>query len=230
VIPSYNESQNLPKLAELCNAVASEFNGDLNFILVNNGSTDDSDGFFRDQAKAYQYIKFVSLEPNRGYGAGILTGLIQTTSPFVGWMHADLQTSPMELDVFLRDLPLSPLSHSVFMKGFRVNRPLLERVFTAGMSIAVSCIWRRVVRDINGQPTIMSRDLFEKWSNPPEDFSLDMYAYYIAQSNGASIYRTNVQFGDRLHGRSSWNISFMSRFKFSLRNIEGATRIRSENQ
>ena len=42
-------------------------------------------------------------------------------------------------------------------------------------------------------------------SNPPDDFSLDLYAYYHAQSAGLNVYRFPVRFGERAHGSSHWN-------------------------
>ena len=56
--------------------------------------------------------------------------------------------------------------------------------FTFGMSVFESVLLRRPLRDINAQPTLFPRSLYETWTTPPEDFALDLYAYVSAKSAG----------------------------------------------
>ena len=73
--------------------------------------------------------------------------------------------------------------------------------------------------DINAQPSIFNRELYEKWIDPPKDFSLDLYAYYKAKKMNYKIKRFSVNFPPRKYGESKWNFSLSSKLKFIKRTI-----------
>jgi len=73
--------------------------------------------------------------------------------------------------------------------------------------------------DINAQPTIFTREFFLTWESPPNDFSLDLYAYYMAKKSKLEIKRFPVLFTKRINGNSNWNIDFKSRYNFIRRTV-----------
>jgi len=220
VIPCFNEIDTLPKLLSI---LRSPSLSEITFLLVDNGSTDGSDQWF-DQQEYPDNIGFVRLPQNLGYGNGILSGLKLLNTPFIGWTHADLQANPKDLVLFLRHLDC----HPIFLKGNRVGRPAVDRFFTGGMSILVSLLFRRRFTDINGQPTIFSKELFQEWCNPPLDFGLDLFAYVSAKSSRIPIVRVDVAFGKRVHGHSRWNLGWRSRLKFIGRTFRLAYSLRRD--
>lgn len=60
---------------------------------------------------------------------------------------------------------------------------------------------------------------FESWSNPPYDFALDLYAFYMAEKQNISIVRFPVLFKKRIYGESHWNNNLYSKWKFIKRTI-----------
>ena len=107
-----------------------------------------------------------------------------------------------------------------FVKGLRKGRSLLDKSFTFCMSIFEFFLLGEYMNDINAQPSIFHRDLFDSWINPPNDFSLDLFAYYTAKKSNYKIYRFPVQFPKRIFGVSKWNFSLRSKIKFIKRTIE----------
>jgi len=73
VVPCYNESKNIPVILNRFDAVISR--DDIEIILVNNGSTDDSQDVLNDLLEKFTFAKLVNVEKNQGYGFGILSGL-----------------------------------------------------------------------------------------------------------------------------------------------------------
>ena len=73
--------------------------------------------------------------------------------------------------------------------------------------------------DINAQPTMFHRKFFLTWNMPPKDFSLDLYAYYMAKKSRLEVKRFPVVFAERAHGVSNWNISFISKYHFIKRTL-----------
>jgi hypothetical protein len=73
--------------------------------------------------------------------------------------------------------------------------------------------------DINAQPTLFHRSFYEEWKDPPKDFSLDLFAYFMAKRNYLNIKRFPVLFGERAHGISHWNVSFSAKYRFIKRTL-----------
>jgi len=216
VIPCYNESANLPLLLERCKEVVSR--PDTEIILVDNGSTDESPRILNELLPQYPSCRSVRLERNLGYGFGILSGLRESNGEIIGWTHADMQTDPQDalgaISIFEKFGP------NVFVKGRRCGRPLSDVAFTVGMSTFETVLLGKAMWDINAQPTMFSRAFFESWREPPADFALDLYAYYMARKMGLPVHRFAVQFPDRLHGVSRWNFNWDGKRKFIRRTID----------
>jgi hypothetical protein len=88
------------------------------------------------------------------------------------------------------------------------------------MSIFETLLLRTRLWDINAQPNMFPRAFFESWVNPPHDFSLDLYVYFTARSQDLPVYRFPVEFGERAHGISHWNINWAAKMKFIYRTID----------
>lgn len=215
IIPCYNEVANLPLLLQRCESL---MNSDIEVILVDNGSTDNSAEVLRDILTKYPKCRSVRVEVNQGYGFGILSGLKAATGDLLAWTHADMQTDPEDL---FRGLEFFKTQGcDIFVKGLRIKRPFADLFFTIGMAIFETLLLRTRLWDVNAQPNIFSRRFFETWVNPPHDFSLDLYVYYTACKQGLPVFRFPVEFGERAHGISHWNVNWASKKKFIMRTID----------
>lgn len=223
VIPCYNERDSLALLIQKCQAAFSD--SSVEVILVDNGSTDGSFSLMQ-QLISVDYIKPVRVDMNRGYGFGILQGLAAATSDILGWTHADLQTNPEDVKHAITHIKSISSNKDYLIKGRRYGRPLLDSLFTAGMSVFETVLLGRVMYDINAQPTIFTRSLFDKFKNPPHDFSLDLYVYYLAKKYNINIERFPVCFEERQFGASHWNINWRSKFKFIMRTINYSIKLK----
>lgn len=216
IIPCYNEAASLSLLLERCKVLTIHKN--IEIILVDNGSTDSSARVLSELLPYYSNCRSVSVDKNQGYGFGILTGLRAAKGDVLGWTHADMQTDPGDLlkaiDIFQAH------GNELYVKGRRNVRPLADQLFTTGMSFFETILLRTYLYDINAQPNLFSRRFFESWQNPPHDFSLDLYAYFLARRQGLSVYRFPVNFGTRIHGVSHWNVNWASKMKFIRRTID----------
>lgn len=217
-IPCYNELASLP---ELITRISNSKLNSINFVLIDNGSTDDTHEFLS-SLNLPENVEWIRVPLNQGYGYGIQQGLRKLNTKYLGWTHADLQTDPIDFLSFLKYLD----SNYEFLKGIRKGRSRSERFFTAGMSMSISILFGRILRDINGQPTILSRDLYESWKSPPNDFGLDLFSYIHAIDKKARMVRVEVDFGKRVHGKSSWNEGLISRLRFIRRTLTLAVKLR----
>jgi|SRR5450830_687731 len=224
VIPCYNEEKNLPLLLERCKVFVAE--DDVEVVLVDNGSTDSTPQVLLQLLPEYPGCRSVRVEKNQGYGFGILSGLRAAKGEVLGWTHADMQTDPqdalMGLNLFKK------YGVDIFVKGSRFGRPFVDVAFTVCMSVFETALLRKLMWDINAQPTMFSRKFFESWDSPPDDFSLDLYAYYQAYCEGLKVYRFPVNFGERAHGISHWNINWVAKWKFIRRTISFSLQLKKK--
>ena len=215
VIPCYNEEANLPLLIPRCAAITQT--NDIEVILVDNGSVDATPYVLAELLLHTSGCRSVRVEKNQGYGFGILSGLYAAKGELLGWTHADMQTDPIDV---LQGLELfEKYGHNIFVKGRRYGRPLVDVFFTVGMSIFETALLGRSMWDINAQPTLFSRKFFETWREPPNDFSLDLYAYYQAKLASLPVHRFPVNFRRRAHGLSRWNVNWAAKKKFINRTV-----------
>jgi glycosyltransferase involved in cell wall biosynthesis len=218
IIPCYNEAENIPQLIKRCEELAAQVEN-IEVVLVDNGSTDNTLRVLENLASSLSFIRVVRVEINQGYGHGILSGLRVADGEILGWTHADMQTDPVDLLKGVNYFKGAKNLERKFVKGKRYGRPIADVFFTMGMAIFETLLLRRWMWDINAQPTMFHREFFLSWENPPEDFSLDLYAYYMAKKRGLKIYRFPVLFGERAHGISHWNVGFASKYKFIKRTL-----------
>lgn len=216
VIPCFNESGNAEVLVSRA-IEAIKAADQLDITFVDNGSTDDTYVKLEKLISGNERLKLVRVENNVGYGNGIKHGLQFSKGEVVGWTHADMQTDPFDA---VRAIEWFPPRPNLFVtKGTRFGRPVSDRIFTFGMSVFESLLFRQELKDINAQPTLFSREILDLVLEGPDDFSLDLFTLIVANDKGLTEHRFPVKFGARFSGESKWNTSQSARIRFIRRTI-----------
>lgn len=226
VVPCYDEAENIPLILERFGEVIHR--DDVEVVLVDNGSRDNSPEILRELLPKYSFARTIRVEVNQGYGYGIVQGLKACSGDFIGWTHADMQTDPADLIKALDIIEKNNSDGKLFVKGNRKGRPAFNQFFTSGMSIFETVYMGVKLYDVNAQPNVFSRKFFETWKNPPKDFALDLYALYMAQKSKLKIERFDVVFPERIHGESHWNSGLASKWKFIKRTIDFSRKLKKE--
>ncbi len=214
VIPCYNEARSLPELIQQLGKLNKIFN----FILVDNGSTDNTQKTLN-LSQLPENIALLKKEKNTGYGAGIKFGLKKVETEFCGWMHADLQQNALIL------LKAKKVFETYFhkkgqdllaVKGLRSGRTLFENFFTIGVSFIASALFFRKFWDIAGQPHIFKTSSLKFLKNAPDDhnFEFFVYIYFSIVLNG-KFKRFEAPLKKRKFGESSWDKGILSKLKHS---------------
>lgn len=228
VVPCYNEEDNINQLVEEFSKVHHCIGRkELEIILVDNGSVDCTHERIESCIKNRDFFKMVTVEKNQGYGYGLLEGMKVAQGQYIGWIHADLQFSPLLFVDIINDIEKKDTKGIVYYKGLRTNRPKMDLLFTLGMSCFETIYFRKKFWDINAQPTMMGRELWNKAINPPFGFSLDLYFYYLALVNNCEIHRFISPQKERTYGHSSWNTGFSARIKLVKRTLRDSREIKN---
>jgi glycosyltransferase involved in cell wall biosynthesis len=97
IIPVYNEEMTIGELIERVVQVNLGEGIELEIIVANDGSTDDSSKIIQKKLKAWpKLIKVYSSPINRGKGAAVRLGLTQATGDLLLIQDADLELDPEE--------------------------------------------------------------------------------------------------------------------------------------
>ena len=80
VIPCFNEEKSLKVLLPQLVSVVERENNDIEFLLVNNGSTDRTFELFNKLSS--KNITLINLDKNVGYGGGIKAGLFKSKGDY----------------------------------------------------------------------------------------------------------------------------------------------------
>jgi len=229
ILPCYNEAANIPFIFERFRKDVGERN-DVEVILVNNGSTDASGTVIKDllQNPSNRFARTILVNPNQGYGYGIMKGIQAASGEVLSWTHADLQTDPADVLSAFERFRTQPDMTRCFLKGNRIKRPLLDASFTLGMSLLSSLALSRVLFDVNAQPKMFHRSFLQRMSNPPSDFSLDLYALYMARRTGMIILDHPVNFGQRRHGEAKGGGTLKGKINLIRRTWRCIFRLRRE--
>lgn len=226
IVPCFNEEKNIPLILKKFSEVIKT--NDIEVVLVNNGSTDNSQAVLNKLLPNYPFAKVVKVDVNQGYGFGIVSGLMAANGEFIGYTHADMQTDPADSLKALDILEKQHNPQNCFVKGDRKGRSLFDQFFTIGMSAFETIYLGTKLWDINAQPNIFHKSFFRNLNNIPKDFSLDLYLLYKAKKRGLEVIRFDVIFPPRIHGESSWNDGFSSKWKFIKRTIDFSNKLKKQ--
>lgn len=101
IVPIYNEEDNIDRLEIELSSYLNKSSVKSCILFVNDGSKDNSQSLIEKiclRNEAFYYINFAQ---NRGLSAAIKAGIDTAESAFVGYIDADLQTSPEDFELLL---------------------------------------------------------------------------------------------------------------------------------
>lgn len=99
IIPVYNEAENLLRLQEVFEAYFPLAKIPSKVLFVDDGSKDNSLLMIRDICNANPLFTYISFEKNCGLSAAIKAGFDWADTKWVGYIDADLQTTPEDFNI-----------------------------------------------------------------------------------------------------------------------------------
>lgn len=135
IIPVYNEEDNLTRVKEELASFLEVALIPTSVLFVNDGSTDASKEIIEQICKEDTRFRALNFKKNAGLSAAIKAGFDFATTEFVGYIDADLQTSPMDFNLLLEHR-----NNYALITGVRVDR---KDSFVKNMSSKIANSIRR---------------------------------------------------------------------------------------
>jgi glycosyltransferase involved in cell wall biosynthesis len=117
VVPIYNEEDNMQALEERLSAYLPTALYPTCVLFVNDGSKDESLVRIKEICHRQKNFYYLDFQKNCGLSAAIKAGIDYTESDYVGYIDADLQTTPEDFNLLLKDIQEYQL-----VMGIRANR------------------------------------------------------------------------------------------------------------
>jgi glycosyltransferase involved in cell wall biosynthesis len=116
--PCYNDQATIGSLVETVSATLDKLGVDGEVIVVNDGSSDESDRVLKVLSETEPKLRIVTHAQNQGYGAALLSGFAAATKEWVFYTDGDGQYDPAELVALVEQA-----SDGVdIVQGYKLNR------------------------------------------------------------------------------------------------------------
>ena len=143
VVPMYNESEMIPLFFEKMNEVLSQIkNYNFEFVLVNDGSKDNTLAMLKEQKKKQKNIKIVSFSRNFGHEAAVCAGFEHADGDATIVMDADLQDPPEIISKMLEK----------YEEGYKVvNGKRVDRKKDSFLKRTTAAMFYKVIKKLSGK-------------------------------------------------------------------------------
>lgn len=101
IVPIYNEEENIVRLSNTLEEYIKTASVSSCVLMVDDGSNDKSLEAIQRVCSTKEGFDYISFQENRGLSMAIKAGFDTVKTPFVGYIDADLQTTPMDFDKLL---------------------------------------------------------------------------------------------------------------------------------
>jgi len=198
--PCYNEEQNIAKLVEQACEVLEDLADDYQIIIVNDGSTDNTQKIAENLTAKYKNVELKSHEENKGYGAALRTGFKNARKELVFYTDGDNQFD-------IRELPLLiPLIEKFdIVSAYRIKRldPFIRK-FNAGLyNFVLFILFGLRIKDIDCAFKLYKRELFDKIEITSNGALVDAEILLKARKFGYTIGQIGVQHYPRTAGKQT---------------------------
>lgn len=206
VIPAYNEAQRIGGSLRQIFAYLNEQPGTSELIVVDDGSRDETvsvvEGVFA-EARGRVETSVIRVEPNRGKGHAVRTGLLAARAPIALFSDADLSTPIEEAAKLVA--PIRTGQYDVVFGSRALDRSLIGvhqpwtreqsgRVFNLVMRFATGLPYWDTQCGFKAFRTDMCRPVFE--GALIDRFGFDVELLYIAHKAGLRLHERAVRWND----------------------------------
>jgi glycosyltransferase involved in cell wall biosynthesis len=130
IVPVYNEADNLESVEKELSEYLKSCPVKADVLLVNDGSSDNSQQIIENICSNNTGFSFITFKENKGLSAAIKAGFDHVQCDFVGYIDSDLQTTPSDFNLLLKEIDNFDL-----VTGVRSNR---QDSFVKNMSSTIA--------------------------------------------------------------------------------------------
>jgi glycosyltransferase involved in cell wall biosynthesis len=200
VVPVFNEEDNMSALEEKLSAFVAESLLETCVLFVNDCSSDKSLERIIEICRRHEHFCYLSFSKNAGLSAALKAGIEAAQSTFVGYIDADLQTTPEDFNLLIPHL-----NEFEMVMGIRANR---KDSFVKNLSSKIANGFRRFMTNDGvsdtGCPLKIIRTDYAK--RIPLFTGMHRFLPALIQLQNGRIKQVPVRHFPRVAGQSKFNL------------------------
>ncbi|PIQ19709.1 MAG: dolichol-phosphate mannosyltransferase [Cytophagales bacterium CG18_big_fil_WC_8_21_14_2_50_42_9] len=200
IVPVYNEEGCLFHFCEAMDAFFTKAPMPVKTLFVNDGSTDKSLFLIKQICQTKPGYSYISLDKNYGLSTAFKAGIDYADSTYIGYIDSDLQTSPLDFQLFFEYLPEYQM-----VNGIRQKR---KDTFVKKMSsVIANGFRRRMIQDGIVDTGCPLKIMDAQWAKRIPFFSgMHRFLPALIQLQGGKVKQIPVQHFERYAGYSKYHL------------------------
>lgn len=193
IMPCYNEQEVIPYTIPQLVAAFEKAGHRLELVACDNGSRDRTGEIIREFAAKGLPVVYHRVEPNEGYGNGVLKTIPVCNAPWIGIIPADGQVDAEDVARLFDAVKYTDgMVIGKVRRRFRMDGPL-RKIVSVFYNVFVWCLWPRLGSiDVNGSPKIIHRDVIASMDLRSKQWFLDPEMMVKAHYLGVRVLEMNV--------------------------------------
>jgi dolichyl-phosphate beta-glucosyltransferase len=197
ILPCYNEAQRLPVMLQTLLAHLSGVPGQVEVLVVDDGSTDATVRVADGVAAGDGRVRVLSYHPNRGKGFAVRTGMLAAEGELIVFTDADGSYGPSELDRIMGALGEAPVAIGTRANGTSgpVARRAASRVFNLAIRGTLGLPFADTQSGLKGFQRAAAQEIFSQAR--VDGFAFDVEVLWLAGQLGLEVVEVGVQAMER---------------------------------
>jgi dolichyl-phosphate beta-glucosyltransferase len=193
VLPCYNEAERLPGTLRTYLQELSGAPGEVEVLVVDDGSTDATRAVAEAAAAADPRVRVLAHRPNRGKGFAVRAGMLAGRGDRVVFTDADGSYGPDDLHRVAEALTEAPVAIGARLEA--ATGPLVRQAASRGFNLAIRGLLGLPFQDtqsgLKGFRRAAARAIFSR--TRLDGFAFDVEALFLARRLGLDVAQVSVQ-------------------------------------
>lgn len=226
IIPMFNEEHVAARCVEKVVAVIKRLKQSTTIVVINDGSTDNTENILQEKLKKYpHYLTVITYKKNKGYGKATQAGIQEAMRQNVTWvlhMDSDLTNDPKYIPIFLQAArnDVDCVKASRYIHGSHVkNVPLYRRIISSVGNYMAHFLFGVGIVDCTNGFRLVRTSKIKGLHFKEKNFSIILEELYYLKKRHATFAEIPYTLTARSHSLSHFSykpIVFFNYFKYAL--------------
>jgi dolichyl-phosphate beta-glucosyltransferase len=198
IFPCYNEAERLPQTLAAYLAELSRRPGEVEVLVVDDGSTDQTFAVARAVAARDHRVRVIRSQPNHGKGFGVRAGVLEAEGELIVFTDADGSYGPREVarvTAALADAPVAIGSRPVGWATGPAGRRLASRLFNRAIQALLGLPFGDTQCGLKGFRRYAALEVFGRARL--DGFAFDAEVLFLARRLGLAVSEVPVRAEER---------------------------------